>query len=63
MKRPDPSQREDRHCARHGCQKPLPDRAIWHGDPFCSNTCASRHHGVGFSRGLLPDEKTRMVEA
>lgn len=33
-------------CARPGCDKPLPEVAVRHGDPFCSAACSKVHHGI-----------------
>lgn len=33
-------------CADPSCGKPLPPAAIKHGDPWCSATCARKHHGT-----------------
>lgn len=39
---PDPPLRPDHHC--HQCQEPLPERAVLHGDGFCSATCCRAFH-------------------
>lgn len=36
-------------CARDGCDKPVPDIAQTHGDPYCSTGC------LRITRGLNPD--------
>lgn len=55
MRRPDPAQREDGRCARHGCKKRLPKLGVKDGDPFCSNECCRRYHGFpmpSYSNGI-----------
>lgn len=32
-------------CGRVGCEKPLPEVAVRHGDPFCSSACARIEFG------------------
>ncbi len=41
-----PTMRPDHICFQPECDKPLPEVAIKHEDPFCSSVCCREYYGT-----------------